>query len=425
MNQRLARAALLYDHARYADAERELRGLLAETPRDAQAHALLALCLARQEKLDDAQAEVEQSIALEPAWAHGHYCRAAVLLERRRYPEAEQSAREAVRLDPGDADNYAQLAATLFAQDRWQDSLTAALEGLAHNAEHAGCESYRTMALTKLGRQREAIRSVDESLARNPESAMGHANKGWALLHEGQPRPALVHFREALRLDPTFDYARAGMVEALKAHNPMYRWMLAYFLWMSRLSPRARWGVVLGGYFGSRLLGAAAESNPALEPWIRPILLVYLAFVLLTWFSMPLFNLLLRVSRFGRHALSRDQRVASNWFAACLALFTIGAVAAVVTDLDPLFAVAVFGLGMALPLTMTYHCEPGWPRRMMGWYCVAMAAAGLVVLTGLTLEMTTDAATSRWAKPFITVFILGVIGSPWMANYLVSVTVRR
>lgn len=425
MNQRLARAALLYDHSRYEEAERELRGILAEAPRDAQAHALLAMCLAHQDKLDDAQSEIEQAIALEPAWAHAHYGRAAVLLQRRRFPEAEQSAREAVRLDPADADNYAQLAATLFAQDRWQESLAAAVEGLAHDAENAGCESYRTMALTKLGRQREAIAAVDQSLARNPESAMGHANKGWALLHEGQPKPALIHFREALRLDPTFDYARAGMVEALKAQNPVYRWMLAYFLWMSRLSPRVRWVVILGGYFGSRVLRSAADRNPALSPWITPVLLAYLAFVLLTWFSMPLFNLLLRVSRFGRHALSRDQRVAANWFALCLAAFVVGAIAAAITRYDLAIAVAVFGLGMALPTTTTFACEPGWPRRMMGWYSAAMAAAGLVVIAGFAVELTSGVSTDRWTSPFITVFLLGVIGAPWMANYLASVTVRR
>ena len=56
-----------------------------------------------------------------------------------------------------------------------------------------------------------------EALGRNPENAHTNANQGWSLLHGGQPGKALEHFREALRLDPDLEFARAGMVEALKA----------------------------------------------------------------------------------------------------------------------------------------------------------------------------------------------------------------
>ena len=38
----------------------------------------------------------------------------------------------------------------------------------------------------------------------------------------------------------TLDWARVGMIEALKARNPVYRLLLLYFLWMSRLARRAR-----------------------------------------------------------------------------------------------------------------------------------------------------------------------------------------
>jgi tetratricopeptide (TPR) repeat protein len=363
MNNALNRAALLYHHSRYAEAEQELRRHLAEQPQDARAHSLLGLCLVKQEKLDDAQAEVEQAIMLAPDESQPHYCRSVVLEHRKRFAEAEASAREAVRLDPADADNYARLAITLYNQSKWQPALDAAEQGLAHDAEHGGCANLRTMALTKLGRRREALQNVDQSLARDPDDAFAHSNKGWALLHQGQPRPALEHFREALRLDPTFEYARQGMVEALKAHNPLYRWMLAYFLWMSRLSDRARWGVILGGYFGARILRNAAEANPSLAPWITPVLILYGVFVFLTWFSMPLFNLLLRLNRYGRHALSRDQRTAANWFGACVLVSLASLAAWFIYGHEALLLGALLPLGLALPLVVLFHCDRGWPRR--------------------------------------------------------------
>ena len=60
------------------------------------------------------------------------------------------------------------------------------------------------------------------------------------------PPPADTRVREALRIAPENEYARHGLVEALKARHLVYRMMLAYFLWMARLSSKARWAVVIG-----------------------------------------------------------------------------------------------------------------------------------------------------------------------------------
>ena len=95
---------------------------------------------------------------------------------------------------------------------------------------------------------------------------------------------------------------------------------------MSRLPTAAQWGVVLGGYFLNRLLSAAAKTNPDLAPWLLPVRIVFFAAILLTWTADPLFNLLLRMNRFGRLALSDEQRAASTWFGATvfLALASLG-----------------------------------------------------------------------------------------------------
>ncbi|HEX6962655.1 MAG TPA: tetratricopeptide repeat protein [Lacipirellula sp.] len=425
VNQSLNRALLLYQHSRYQEAEQELRGVLAQQPHSAQAHSLLALCVLKQERLDEAQSEAEQAIALEPDWPRAHYVRSAVLEHRNRFAEAEASAREAVRLDASDPDNYARLGFVKYRQGDWLAAFTAAEKGLSFDAEHGDCGNLRTLALTKLGRRREAIANVDQSLARNPDDAFAHANKGWALLHQGQPRPALEHFREALRLDPTFEYAKSGMVEALKAHNPIYRWILAYFLWMARLSDRARWGVIIGGYVGYRVLRGVARTNPEIAPWITPLLVLYFIFVLMTWFAMPLFNLLLRLNRFGRYALSRDMRVASNWFALCLVVFAGGLAAYFWTGLGHLVTVPAFALGMALPLTALYFCDPGWPRRSMAYYTATLGVVGTAAMLGALLEYRYGPEVIPWAFRMYQLFLLGVFVTPWAANYFASATVRR
>jgi len=418
MPAHLDRALLLYNQSRFDSAEKEVHQALLERPHNAYAHALLGLCLMRQDKLPEAQTETEQAIALSPDEPFPHYCQSIVLAHRNHFAKAEQSAREAIRLDPSNADYYAQLASTLFQQKSWQPSLDTCLQGLQYDAEHAGCNNLRSMALTKLGKQQESIAVVDQSLAQDPDNEMAHANKGWALLHEGKPLPALEHFREALRLDPNYEYAQQGIVESLKARNPIYRWMLAYFLWMSRLGDRAKWGVILGGYFGFRVLRNVASNNPELAPWIAPILILYLVFVLLTWFSVPLFNLLLRINKFGRHALSRDQRVSSNWFGLCVLMVLTGIICGLFTPYENAFLFALFGAGMAMPLVTLHNCEPGWPRKMMTLFTVVMAATGAMAIASSMAELAI-------AQSFFIAFGLGFIATPWLANYLSGVVVKQ
>ncbi len=65
-------------------------------------------------------------------------------------------------------------------------------------------------------------------------------------MHQGDHKQALEHFREALRLKPDMEWARNGMVEALKARYFLYRLMLRYYLWMSRFTRRGQWGMIIG-----------------------------------------------------------------------------------------------------------------------------------------------------------------------------------
>ena len=418
MSTHISRALLLYHQSRYDAAEKEVRQALIQHPQDSHAHALLGLCLMRQDKLPEAQAETEQAIVLEPDEPYPHYCRSIVTSHRNHYAEAEQSAREAIRLNPTQPDYHAQLAVTLFQQEKWQASHDAVMTGLQYDAEHAGCNNIRSMALTKLGRQDESIAAVDQNLANDPDDEFAHANKGWALLHEGKPYPALEHFREALRLDPNFEYAQMGIVEALKARNFLYRWMLAYFLWMARLDNRARWGVVIGGYIGARILRSISRTNPDLEIYIAPLLFIYLAFVLLTWFAVPFFNLLLRLNKFGRHALSRDDRISSNWFGLCVLVGITSIAIAIFTPFTSALMFALFAAGMALPLVTIYSCDVGWPRRMMTFFTAGMACLGLTAIA-------TRSAGLELGNTLALVFLLGVFFTPWVANYLVSVTPRQ
>ena len=419
----IERGLLLYQQSRYEMAETELRQALGAEPDDAYAHALLALCLIERKQPDDATDEAQQAIHLAPDMAFAHYALAKVWYDRDHYDAARTAIEEAIRLDPESADYRFLLGAIHFDERRFEEALRAADEGLAVDAEHAGCTNLRVMALVKRGRTREAVDVTEAALARDPENSSTHANRGWTLLEQGKANEALGHFRESLRLDPENEWAREGIVEALKARNPIYAVMLRYFLWMSKLSRQAQWGVIIGGYFANRVLTQAARADPDLAPWLLPFRVLYVAFVLLTWTAQPLFNLLLRLNRFGRLALSREQIVESNWIGSVmlLALLSLGACGVWGFDTPFLISAMVFGF-LIIPVAGTLQTSPGRSRVRMWIYTGVLGTLGLASL------FTAFRAAATNGEPhaaFFGLFLFGVIAAPWVANYMIMRRPRR
>ncbi|MBI5817875.1 MAG: tetratricopeptide repeat protein [Verrucomicrobia bacterium] len=409
MNAARERAILLFQQKRHELAEKELRQLLTAEPHDAHAHALLALCMANQKKFEEAIAEARQSVHLAPDFGFAHYAVACVLYDQDKNAEAEAAIQEAIRLEPNDADYFALLAGIRCDLRRWDEALAAADQGLAADPEHVSCTNLRAMALVKLGRRAEAKASIGSALSKDPDNATTHANQGWALLHDGNALAAMEHFREALRLDPQQEWARQGILEALKARNIIYRWILLYFLWMSRLSKRAQWGVIIGGYIAYRMLASISKAQPELAPLLTPLMGLYAIFVILTWTAAPLFNLLLRLDRFGRYALSREEIVASNWIGACL----LGGILLVgVGLLGRIFPLVLGGIGcaaMMLPVGGTFSCSHKRGHKVLSYYTVTLAALGLL---GLILALADQPAAGHFAM----LFLFGFFGFGWVAN---------
>jgi hypothetical protein len=216
-------------------------------------------------------------------------------------------------------------------------------------------------------------------------------------------------------------------VEALKARNIIYAVMLRYFLFMGKLSKRGRWGIILGAYFGMRVLGALGKTLPGWEPWILPIELVYLAFVVMTWIADPLFNLLLRLNRFGRLALPPEKIVASNWLGLCLliALISLGGWLAFGYKSAWLAGAVLFGV-LLVPTAGTFKCRSGWPRNVMAVYTGALTCGALAAIGLFSLADTGNYSGASDAGLAVgTVVFLGALLSSWIFNILLSQRWKR
>ncbi len=412
MNPHLQRAQMLVGQARYDLADQELRQVLATEPNNAVALGLLAICLVKQEKYDEAKQAAESATQLSPDQPYPHYARAIVLDQCNRLDEAADAVGMAITLDPYDADYYALLASLRFQQQRWKETLETAEEGLSFDPEHVTCINLRAQAQVKLGRKDLATESIESALQHDPDDPYSHANLGWALMEQGDIERALHHFREALRLNPELEWARIGIVEGLKARNILYRGLLKFFLWGTKLSSRARWGLMVGGYFGQQYLMDLAGKHPAWAPWIWPVVIAYFVFAMSTWCAAPLFNLLLRLDKFGKHALSREQIVTANW----VGLFVGGAIVSLIAYFAGWHDLAhIFALWLMLvvpPISFIFHCESGWPRWTM---LAATAALAIWCFSMIGIWITVGFLDEKQDKNLIVAMLLPCI---WlMRNY--------
>lgn len=425
------RGLLLYQQDRNAMAEAELRLALAADPDHTTAHAVLALCLSEQNKLEAAEAEVAQAVRLDPLDAFAHYARAQVLAKQDRRADAEAAVRTAIGLNHTAASFYSLLANLRLAAGDPAGAVGAAEQGLAHDPNDAGCSALRTMALLRLGRTADATDETAEALRRDPRDPYAHAGHGWALVHAKRPAEALPHFREALRLDPTNEWARSGMIEALKARYWVYRQMLGFFLWMSRRGAGGQWAIIVGLLVTQQVLAGVARNQPAVQPFVDPVLYLFFAFVMLTWLADPLFTLLLRLNRFGRLALNAEERRQSSWVGAGVAAALVGLL---VWALPTLYATIGMLWALAwsmtlIPLAAVFRCPAGWRRNLMACYTGGMVAAnvGMVVCFIVAAQQVREWDLMVWLRYVRELFgalIYAGIGAGLLANGLMM-TGRR
>jgi len=408
MSVHLSRAQLLLQQKRPADAEREAGLAIAQAPDHPEGHALLAISRLEQNQREPALEAARTAVGLAPDAAYYHYIHALVLHRLSQDKEAVGAVQEAIRLAPEEEDNFSLLASIRLGLGEWNAALVAAEQALALNPEHTGAINLRAMALVRLGRKAEAVQSVDFALERNPDSALSHANQGWNQLHRNEPTRALEHFREALRLDPDLEFARQGMLEALKARNVVYRGILGYFLWMGRLSAQYQWAVIVGTYFGSRLLVGFASAHPEhrLLWWV--VLGAFYSFVYLTWTAHPMFNLLLRLDRFGRHVLTAEEQVASTWFGLFFSAALSATVWFFVSDTAPAF-MAMFSLAaLSICVAATFR-RKGRDRLILGIATGTLGALAALALIPLPL-------VGKDGSNFAVFFVYGFLGFQILAN---------
>jgi len=397
----IARADLLMQQSRFEQAEELLRGALDGSADDSQVHSRLAICLCRdRDKWQEATREAERAIALAPDVFYSHFVLAIVLQTRGQAALAMEAIDRAIGLEPFHAQAHGLKAQLLGNQRRWEDAVASAETGLSIDPEEETCRSIRVFALERLGRTVDAVREGRDAVQHDPDSPYAHASLGWSQLNSGDHRSARQSFREALRLDPGNEFARSGMMEAIKTGNFFYRWFYLATTAMSRLDQRVAWGLIIGMWLGMRGLDQLATAYPAARPWIMPITLFYLLLVMSSWILRPLFDMTLRFHPFGRHLLSRKERWASNIIAGTIVSGILFSIRPFMYSgsLSLSFLTILLSLYLTIPVKVAFDTQPLWARVLSAVIAVGFALAYLVNALLLQFEMlsSTLLSISMW-----------------------------
>jgi tetratricopeptide (TPR) repeat protein len=380
----LDRALALCDLGRLEDAEDALREALREEPDDPLAHGILARVLLDLDRPEEAVESASTTIALAPELSLGHVARAQALLSLDRFDDAEASAKEAIRCDPEDSDPWVLLTAAHVGRGRWDDALAAADRALSLEPESETARGLRAVALSLSESGADWQEAADQTLAVAPDSTLAYAFSGQAYLARRGEREAAERFREALRLDPESEFAQAGLADAMKAEHPLFKPFFRFFLWQERLSRGWKIALTVGPILVVKALRPAADHNPL----VIGLIALWIAFVAVTWLSVPIANVALRFSAVGRAVLPTDQKRSSTAFLAFVgaALLTVVLTLAV----SPGFALTAFAAGLLAFSVGSAHSVGRRRRRIV--YAAALAAGVAAFIGGALIAVGLETA---------------------------------
>lgn len=406
---RISKVEILIQQNKYTEAQKILSDLLTEEPNNIQYLSLMAQVFLRQDKYDNAISILDNAIGISPDEPHLFYMKSLVNLEQDNLKEAEIYINEAIEIDPYDADYFALLANIKLRRKQLEEALEMTSRALEIDAENLLALNTRSTVLNKLNRKEESYEAIVGALREDPNNSYTHANYGWGLLEKGNHKKALEHFKESLTNNPNNEYAQSGMLEAIKASNPIYRLYLKYTFFMSNLTSKYQWGVIIGFYFGFRMLRTIASNNENLKPYLVPIIVILAIIAFSTWIMNPISNLFLRFNKYGQLLLDKKEKMSSNFVAISLGVCVVGFLLYFIFSDERMLTIAIYGFAMMLSLGIMF--SPTKNKNVLLIYTISLAIAGLISI-GITF------IDGNMYNIMTIIFIFGFVAFQWFANYI-------
>ena len=173
----LALAAEQQQQGNWAEAERLLRELLRQHPRDVNALRLLATCSAHAGRFREAERLLSRALADAPDYAEARVDLGRLFKEQHRLAESIEQFEKAIELEPGNFQAHFLLGSVLAPAARTEDAIAAYRKVLALRPRHAGAWLGLGHTLKTVGQQAEAIEAYRECIRLRP----GNGEIYWSL----------------------------------------------------------------------------------------------------------------------------------------------------------------------------------------------------------------------------------------------------
>jgi tetratricopeptide (TPR) repeat protein len=407
------RAYLLYQQRRYSQSEDILNQALTQDPNDISCLHLLAEVNLAQDDPKKAKHFIDIAIGLSPSMAQLYATKARIMLNVERYDEAEELLKEAISLNAQEPQNYAMLAHVSLSRKRYKEAEQLAEKALSLDPANLLALNVKSTSQLKQNKRAASEDTLKGALGENPEDSYTHTNYGWNKLEMGDHKAALEHFKEALRYDPNNSYAQAGMMQALQARYFVYRWFLKYQFWLGNMGAKYQWFFIIGFYLGTRAISYAAETVPALEPFLTPVVVLLALIALSTWVIGPLSQLLFSFNKYAKFLLSKKEKQAVIFTAVCILISLSGVAGYLLLDDFRFLMLAIAGLILMIPWSMFYMETK--PALMM-----PLAAGIMTLIAGIALYI--SFTTEDVMNIFVTAFLISFFAFQWFAN---AVSIKR
>lgn len=192
-----------------AERARELcLSVLASSPRDPRALALMANIAADRRQVEEGLRWAEKAIAADPAAAGPHYSAGRLWELGGRPDRAETSYRRALGLDPNHARAHNNLGCVLSLQGRLEEALACYRRALQIDPAQPEANQNLAAMTGDAAAQETSIRGYLEQIERDPGDARALANLASIYAGAGRHREALDCLDRAIALDPERAEAR-------------------------------------------------------------------------------------------------------------------------------------------------------------------------------------------------------------------------
>ncbi len=194
--QRLAR------EGRFAEAEPELRKVLAIRPGNARDFSNLGGALAGQGKLGEAVEQYGKALAIDPDNTYARNNLGMALAGQGDLDGAAAELQRAVAVDPAYADAHRNLGLVRARQGRHEEAIAHYRQALEHNPSLAQAHNDLGTALAGQGQLDEAIEHWRQALAIDRRALSALYNLSVALVQRGEHREAVGRLRRGIEIAP-------------------------------------------------------------------------------------------------------------------------------------------------------------------------------------------------------------------------------